>query len=91
MLVAWRYPLACSLGELDRLAKLSTTPATHHFLGQPSKRSKRIDLDPPLSTLQVAYYDTFAMAAWPLEKIEPECEKVVDDATDFPKSMQRYP
>ena len=69
-------------------SKLSTTPATNHFLDQPSKRSKRTDIDPPvLFTCQVAYCGSVAMTAWPLEKIEPECEKVVDDATSFPKSM----
>ena len=54
----------------------------------PSKHSKHTDLDPPVPfTRQVAYHVSFAMAAWPLEKIEPECEMVVDDATSFPKSM----
>ena len=45
---------------------------------------------PALQTFQarqVAYHVSFAMIAWPLEEIEPECEKVVDDATSFPKSM----
>jgi hypothetical protein len=48
---------------------------------------RRIDNDLPLSTRQLADYDPFAMTAWPLEKIEPNGEKVVDDETSFPKSM----